>query len=313
MVWIPGGEFSMGCELPADRAGCAGDVEADSRPVHRVAVAPFWIDATLVTNAQFAAFVAATGHVTVAERTPSRSQFPDAEPEQLVAGSLVFTPPKRAVALDDPTAWWRYVPGASWRHPEGPDSTIVGHDDRPVVQVAFEDALAFATWSGKRLPTEAEFEFAARGGLAGCEFAWGDELHPDGRWMANTWQGDFPLHDDGTDGFVGTSPVRSFPPNGYGLFDMAGNVWEWCSDWYRADAYAELAARGGVARDPTGPAQPLDPLEPTQRKHVQRGGSFLCCDQYCGRHRVGARGRGEETTSTDHVGFRCVRAPSRDR
>ncbi|HWS98391.1 MAG TPA: formylglycine-generating enzyme family protein, partial [Candidatus Methylomirabilis sp.] len=278
----------------------------DSRPVHRVYVDGFYMDKTDVTNAEFARFVKATGYVTVAERKPRQEDFPTAPPENLVAGSVVFSPPNRAVPLTDHYQWWSYVHGANWRHPTGPASSIVGKDNYPVVQVAYEDAVAYAKWAGKRLPTEAEWEFAARGGLAGKPFVWGDEFRPNGKWMANTHQGHFPNQDTGEDGHTGIAAVAQYPPNGYGLYDMAGNVWQWTSDWYRPDYYQQLATAGGVARNPQGPTNPWDPDEPTERKKTHRGGSFLCTDQYCSRYVVGTRGKGEVSTGTNHLGFRCV-------
>jgi len=267
----------------------------------------FWMDRVEVTNRQFAGFVAATGYVTVAEQTPTAAQFPGATAENLVAGSTVFTPPAGPVPLDDYFRWWAYVKGADWRHPLGPKSGIEGREDYPVVQVAYLDAERYASWAGKRLPTESEWEFAARGGLSGTLYSWGDELQPGGKWMANTWQGRFPLHDSGDDGFAGVARGAQFPPNGYGLFDMAGNVWEWCSDWYRADAYAWAAAKGGVSVNPQGPDSSLDPAEPGQPKRVHRGGSFLCTEQYCTRYMIGTRGKGEVSTASNHLGFRCVK------
>lgn len=305
MVWIPGGEFSMGCDDP--RAGVCGGPDAmpDARPIHRVQVDGFWMDRTEVTNAQFARFVAATGYVTMAERTPRQEDFPTAPPENLVAGSTVFTPTTEEVPLTSHFRWWRYEAGANWRHPEGAGTSIDGRDAYPVVQVAYEDAAAYARWAGKRLPTEAEFEFAERGGQAGQRYAWGAELQPGGRWMANVYQGTFPVHDTGRDGFAGLAPTAQFPPNPYGLHDTAGNVWEWVSDWYRPDTYV-LHAKLGVVRNPTGPETPFDPAEPDQPKRVHRGGSFLCTDQYCTRYMNGTRGKGEITTASNHLGFRCV-------
>ena len=309
MAWIPGGEFSMGSEDPTSLSCGGKNPMADARPVIRVAVDAFWMDKTEVTNAQFAAFVAATGYKTIAEIAPTKEEFPTAPPENLVAGSTVFTPSPNPISLEDYFQWWRYEKGADWRHPEGPQSDIKGKDNYPVVQVAYPDAVAYAKWAGKRLPTEAEWEFAARGGLSGSVYAWGNELNPGGKFMANTWQGRFPVKDEGKDGFPGLAPVAQFPPNGYGLHDESGNAWEWVSDWYRPDAYARLKLAGGVAKNPAGPSSPYDPAEPTEKKRVHRGGSFLCTDQYCTRYMVGTRGKGEANTASNHVGFRCVKAP----
>ena len=305
MVWIPGGEFSMGCEDPRELPHGGHDAMTDTRPIHRVYVDAFWMDQFEVTNDQFAAFVKATSYVTVAERTPTAAEFPGAPAENLVAGSVVFSPPSQPVPLDNHYEWWSYVPRASWRHPLGPASTIDGRGKFPVVHVAYEDALAYARWAGKRLPTEAEWECAARGGVAGEPYSWGVEFRPGGKWMANIWQGRFPVTDSAQDGFAGIAPVGQFPPNGYGLFDMAGNVWEWCSDWYRADAYSERPEQG-VARNPQGPASSLDPAEPGQPKRVHRGGSFLCTEEYCTRYMIGTRGKGEISSGSNHLGFRCV-------
>jgi formylglycine-generating enzyme required for sulfatase activity len=311
MVWIPGGEYSMGAADAPDMNDVGMSATRDSRPIHRVYVDGFFMDITDVTNKQFAAFVNATGYVTVAERRPRAEDFPGAPPENLIAGAVVFTPPSHPVSLDDHFQWWNYVHGANWRHPEGPRSGIDGKDNYPIVQVAYEDAEAYAKWAGKRLPTEAEWEFAARGGLAGKPFVWGDEFRPHGTWMANTHQGHFPDHDTGEDGAAGLMPVAQFAPNGYGLYDMAGNAWQWTSDWYRPDYYAQLAATGAVARNPRGPDTAFDPSEPGQLKKVHRGGSFLCTDQYCSRYMVGTRGKGEVSTGTNHLGFRTVIAPVR--
>ena len=305
MVWIPGGEFSMGGVNPVGMQEGGHEAIGDARPVHRVYVDGFFMDANEVTNKEFAAFVKATGYVTVAEQKPTREEFPDAPEENLVAGSVVFTPASVS-DLSNHYDWWNYVHGANWRHPFGPQSDIVGKDNYPVVHIAWEDAEAYAKWAGKRLPTEAEWEFAARGGKAGDLYAWGNQLRPDGKWMANTYQGKFPEHDDGTDGFAGIAPVRHYPPNAYGLYDIAGNVWEWCSDWYRPDYYQTLASEK-VAYNPKGPATSSDPAEPGQKKKVQRGGSFLCTDQYCTRYMVGTRGKGEYRSASNHVGFRCVK------
>jgi formylglycine-generating enzyme required for sulfatase activity len=305
MVWIPGGEFSMGAADPRGDAEGGPDPLFDARPIHRVYVDGFWMDRTEVTNESFDRFVRATGYVTIAERTPRAEDFPGAPPENLVPGSVVFAPPSRAVPLDSHLRWWSYVKNASWRNPSGPGSDLRGREKLPVVHIAYEDAEAYARWAGKRLPTEAEFEFAARGGLAGRRYAWGDELRPGRRWMANTFQGHFPDADSGGDGWNGLAPVGSFPPNRYGLYDIAGNVWEWCSDWYRPDTYALAAAE--VTRNPTGPRDSFDPGEPGVAKRVQRGGSFLCSSQYCARYLVGSRGKGEPSSGGSHLGFRCVR------
>jgi len=279
----------------------------DSRPIHRVYVDAFWIDQTDVTNEEFARFVRATKYVTVAERKPKAADFPGAPTENLVPGAVVFSPPNHTVPLNNHYQWWSYVPGANWKHPTGPRSNLNGREHYPVVNVAYEDAEAYANWAGKRLPTEAEWEFAARGGLSGKPFIWGDEFRPRGQWMANTFQGRFPIMDTGEDGHVGITPVCIYPPNGYGLYDMAGNVWQWVSDWYRPDYYRKLVSAGGVAHNPRGPVSSLDPDEPDQPKRVMRGGSFLCTDQYCSRYMVGTRGKGEISTGTNHLGFRCVR------
>jgi formylglycine-generating enzyme required for sulfatase activity len=307
MVWIPGGEFSMGCQVPDVGVCTMATMNAvnDSQPIHRVYVDGFWMDKNDVINDEFDRFVKATGYVTVAEIAPTKEQFPDAPPENLVAGSTVFTPTTNAVSLDDYYQWWRYVHGANWRHPTGPASDLKGRGNYPVVQIAYADAVAYAKWAGKRLPTESEWEFAARGGLTGKTYAWGDELKPNGKWMANIYEGQFPVHDTGEDGFAGIAPVAQFPPNGYGLFDMAGNVWQWCSDWYRPDYYTTLKLTGAVIRNPLGPSSSYNPGD-DQPQRVQRGGSFLCTDQYCTRYMMGTRGKGDVDTGSNHVGFRCV-------
>jgi sulfatase modifying factor 1 len=306
MVWIPGGEFSMGANDPPDMDDVGMKATRDARPIHRAYVDGFYMDKTDVTNAQFAEFVTATGYITVAERTPRPEDFPGVPPEDLVPGGVVFSPPTHAVGLDNYLQWWSFVEGASWRRPGGPKTNIKGKETYPVVMIAYEDALAYAKWARKRLPTEAEWEFAARGGLSGKPFVWGDEFRPRGKWMANTYQGHFPDRNTGEDGYLGTSPVAQYPPNPYGLYDMAGNVWQWTSDWYRPDYYSQLAAVSSVARNPQGPEAPLDPEEPNVPKKVHRGGSYLCTDQYCSRYIVGTRGKGEVNTGANHLGFRCV-------
>jgi formylglycine-generating enzyme required for sulfatase activity len=309
MVWVPGGEFSMGGDESGESLCGLPGLMRDALPIHRVQVDGFWMDRTEVTNEQFEKFVKATGYVTVAERTPTQEEFPMAPPENLVAGSTVFTPTEQPVPLNNHFFWWRYEKGANWRHPDGPDSDLRGREKYPVIHVAYEDAAAYAKWAGRRLPTEAEWEFAARGGVAGRLYAWGNELKPGGKWMANIYEGRFPVDggDTGEDGFKGIAPVAQYPANAYGLHDMAGNVWEWCSDWYRADYYATLAGQGGVSRNPKGPETSYDPAEPAEKKRVHRGGSFLCTDQYCTRYMMGTRGKGEISTGSSHLGFRCVK------
>ena len=306
MVYIPGGEFSMGIPDPTRVKGGGKEAMPDARPIHRVKLKEFLMDEHEVTNAEFAAFVKATGYVTLAEKKPTREEFPDALPEMLVAGSVVFTPPNHEVRLDDHLQWWSYVKAADWRHPEGPSSSIKGKEQNPVVHIAWEDAAAYAKWAGKRLPTEAEWEFAARGGLTGNIYAWGNQLQPGGKKMANIFQGHFPERNAAEDGYPTTAPVKKFPANGYGLYDMAGNVWEWCEDWYRNDYYTSRASDKEWT-NPTGPEDSFDPDEPGVPKKVQRGGSFLCTDQYCTRYMVGTRGKADWRTATNHAGFRCVK------
>jgi formylglycine-generating enzyme len=303
MVWIPGGEFSMGA---VDGEGDAGAGDSDTLPVHRVHVDGFWMDGTEVTNGAFEKFVRATGYVTVAEQTPA-AEDPDTPSESLVAGSVVFDPSRRAAGHG---RWWTYRKGANWQHPSGPSSDLRGRARYPVVQVAYEDAVAHCHWAKKRLPTEAEFEFAARGGLAGRRYPWGDELRPDGRWMANVFQGSFPDRDTGDDGWAGIAPVASYPPNGYGLYDVAGNVWEWVGDWYRSDYYESFDLHR-VSRNPRGPEDSHDPGERGVAKRVQRGGSFLCASEDCDRSQVGSRGKRDPSSAADDVGFRCIATSAR--
>ena len=329
MVWVPGGTFWMGTEdFP------------DAKPVHKVYVDGLWMDKTEVTNEQFAKFVSATGYVTVVERWPDIDKFKDFKAESfgflpeyvavlsaapgvgfpgglpwsglanarplLKPFSLVFTAPPRGVDPNttSPATWWRTVAWANWKQPEGPGSSLAGREKHPVVHICFEDAEAYAKWAGKRLPTEAEWEFAARGGLDRKKFTWGDQLMPNGKPMANTWQGKFPFSNTMEDGFLGTAPVGSFPPNGFGLYDMAGNAWEWCADWYQPKH-----SRDSADRNPKGPNSSNDPNEPGVAKRVQRGGSFLCCDNYCSRYMAGGRGKGELESTANHIGFRCVQVP----
>jgi formylglycine-generating enzyme len=300
MIWLAGGEFQMGSDHHYP----------EERPAHRARVDGFWIDRAPVTNRQFGRFVEETGYVTYAEIPPDPKDYPGALPHMLKAGSLVFTPPRHAVDLSDWGQWWRFRFGANWRRPYGAGSSIMGLDEHPVVHVAYRDAEAYAAWAGKALPREAEWEFAGRGGLEGAEFAWGDEFMPQRRHMANTWQGDFPLENTQADGFGRTSPVTAFPPNGYGLYDMIGNVWEWTTDWYSAHhdsspAHACCAAenpRGGPEQSSYDACQPLIRIP----RKVLKGGSHLCAPNYCRRYRPAARHAQPVDTSASHVGFRCI-------
>jgi formylglycine-generating enzyme required for sulfatase activity len=300
MIWLAGGTFRMGSD----------EHYPEEAPVHRVTVDGFWIDRTPVTNRDFRRFVEATGHVTLAERTPDPKDYPGARPEMLKAGSLVFTPPDYPVSLRDWSRWWAFTFGATWRRPYGRGSSIKGLDDHPVVHVAWADAEAYAAWAGKSLPTEAEWEFAARGGLDGAEFAWGDAFMPDGRPMANTWQGAFPFRNTREDGFERTSPVTAFAPNGYGVHDMIGNVWEWTSDWYTPRHPADAPKACCIPENPRGgrEADSCDPCQPRIRipRRVLKGGSHLCAPNYCRRYRPAARHAQPIDTSTSHIGFRCV-------
>jgi formylglycine-generating enzyme required for sulfatase activity len=305
MIWIEGGRFRMGSE----------DFYPEERPVQTVEVSGFWIDPTTVTNAQYAAFVAATGYVTVAERPLDPAEYPGVPEENLVPGAMVFYPTAGRVNLNDYSNWWRWVPGASWQHPLGPESTLEELGDHPVVHIAYEDAEAYAGWAGKALPTEAEWEYAARGGLDGKPFVWGDEHFPGGRAMANTWQGEFPWQNLLQDGYARTAPVGSFPPNGYGLYDMAGNVWEWTSDWYvarRPEDTAKACCGPPVNPRTTSPEASYDPLQPQIRipRKVLKGGSHLCAPNYCLRYRPAARQPQMIDTGMSHLGFRCVVRPS---
>jgi formylglycine-generating enzyme required for sulfatase activity len=288
------------------------DRAPNSLPVHRVWVDGFWMDKFEVTNGRFAEFVKATGYKTVAERPPDPEMVRKAPPERRNIGpfSVVFTPPKECPAEEcgNCDRWWTIVAGASWRRPAGPGSDIQGKENYPVVHVAWDDAVAYAKWAGKRLPTEAEWERAARGGLDRKRYYWGDEARPGGRWMANYFQGKFPCEDTKEDGFAGPAPVGSYPPNGYGLYDMAGNVWEWCSDWYQPgfDVGPE-----GTRRNPEGPPFSIDTHGGNESMRVLRGGSFLCADAYCARYRAGGRQPGEQSTGQSHTGFRCVLSPKK--
>ena len=303
MVWIKAGTFLMG----ADNKQAADD----EYPKHKVAVNGFWMDTTVVTNAEFAKFVKATGYVTTAERKPDwnelKKQLPPgtAKPDDsvLVAASLVFDPPKHAVDLNDYSQWWQWKKGANWRHPHGPGSDIKGKGNYPVVHVSWFDAVAYSKWTGKRLPTEAEWEWAARGGLQNKIYPWGNEPVDEGKPKANTWQGHFPYQNTLRDKFYGLAPVASFPANGYGLYDMAGNVWQWCADYYN-NQYYQTIANGAI--NPRGPLKSFDPEEPYAKKRVIRGGSFLCNESYCSGYRVARRMKSAEDSGLEHVGFRCV-------
>jgi formylglycine-generating enzyme required for sulfatase activity len=297
MVWIPGGTFLMG----------SNSHYREEAPAHQVTVDGFWMDKFTVTNEQFRRFVEETKHVTLAERPPNPEEYPGAKPEMLVPASMVFQKPRHRVDLRNPYNWWGYVPGANWRHPEGPEHTLKGRNEHPVVQVAYEDAEAYAKWAGKALPTESEWEFAARGGLEAAEYSWGNEFAPGGKPMANTWQGEFPWQNLKADGFLGTAPVGSFPANGYGLYDMAGNVWQWTTDWFQSHHLARSCCASfnpqGGDRD-----RSYDPRQPDIRipRKVMKGGSYLCAPNYCHRYRPAARMAQPIDTSTCHLGFRCI-------
>jgi formylglycine-generating enzyme required for sulfatase activity len=304
MVWIPGGEFTMGTDSELGWP--------DEKPAHRVRVNGFWMDETDVTNAQFRKFVEATGYITTAEKPVDVEEImrqsapgtPRPPPEKLLPGALVFTPTTGPVNLRDFSQWWKWTAGANWKHPEGPGSTIEGKEDHPVVHVSWFDAVEYAKWAKKRLPTEAEWEFAARGGLDSKDYFWGDEPFSKEKPQCNCWQGEFPWKNTAEDGFERTSPVKSYPPNGYGLYDMSGNVWQWCSDWYQVDLYRRRA--GGVIDNPTGPEKSFDPRQPYSPLRCQKGGSFLCHPSYCLRYRPSARHGCTPDTGMSHMGFRCV-------
>ena len=304
MQWVPGGTFRM---------GNAKGPHADEQHEHKVTLDGFWMDETEVTNAQFAKFVSATKYVTIAERKPKREDIEAQVPAgtvideaMLVPGSICFNPQfdMRTLRKDFanwPYQVWKYEPGADWQHPLGASSSIEGREEHPVIHISWDDAQEYCRWAGRRLPTEAEWERAARGGIEGAEYPWGTERNPDGKWANNIWQGTFPEKHSVQDGFEGTSPVKSFPPNAYGLYDMSGNVWEWCHDWYRPDYYSI-----SPNRNPTGPQDSFDPNEPTIPKRIQRGGSFMCSDDYCTGYRVSARMKGDVLSGTFHCGFRTV-------
>lgn len=306
MVWIPGGEFIMGSNHREARK--------DEGPPHRVKVDGFWMDETLVTNRQFKEFVDATGYVTTAEKAPTleeiMSQVPPGTPtppaEALKAASLVFKPSQGPISFKNSRAWWEWTSGADWKHPLGPKSSIEGKEDHPVVQVSWFDAKAYAEWAEKRLPTEAEWEFAAYGGKKDVLYTWGNDEFSEGKPQANIWHGEFPYKSTKKDGYFGTTAVKTFPANGYGLYDMAGNVWQWCSDLYHASYYGEEAKKG-LSINPLGPASSYDPNEPYAKKYIHRGGSFLCHKSYCKGYRITARMKTCPDTSLNHLGFRCVK------
>ena len=298
MVWVPGGTFVMGSD----------NHYPEEAPAHQVTVNGFWMDKFVVTNAQFTQFVEETGHITSAERAPRAEDYPGAKPELLVPASVVFKKSAGPVDLRNHYNWWTYIPGADWRHPQGPNTSLKGLVKHPVVHVAYEDVEAYARWAGKEIPSEAEWEFASRGGLEAAEYVWGSEFTPDGKSMANTWQGEFPYQNLLEDGFEGTAPVGSFPPNGYGLYEMAGNVWEWTSDWYQD--HSKIAITCCASFNPLGGErdESCDPQTadiPIPRK-VMKGGSYLCAPNYCKRYRPAARMAQAVDTSTCHLGFRCI-------
>jgi sulfatase modifying factor 1 len=306
MVWVPGGTFVMGTD--------EDEAYDHERPAHQVKIDGFWMDETEVTNEQFKTFVEATGYLTVAERKPRwedlKKQSPPGTPPPpdtlMVAGALVFNPPKQPVMLHDYSQWWKWLPGADWKHPDGPGSNLEGRSHFPVIHIAYEDAQAYCEWAGKRLPTEAEWEFASRAGAEQQRYAWGNELKYNGKFMANTFQGSFPNFNSGEDGFEKLSPVKSFPPNAFGLYDMIGNVWEWTSDWYHVGYFKQLASNK-VSVNPRGPDKWYDPNEPYAIKRVSKGGSFLCADDYCINYRPSARQGTSFDSGMSNLGFRCVK------
>lgn len=308
MVWIPAGTYTIGSEDEHAKL-----VEG---PAYEVQVDGFWMDETEVTNAEFRKFVKATGYKTVAERPVDweglKQMLPPGTPKPhdsiLEPGSMVFQP-KPAANLYDITQWWAWVNGADWQHPYGPESNIEGKDNHPVVHIAYEDAVAYADWAGKKLPTEAQWEVAARGGDGHQSFAWGDKLTPEGKYLANFYQGQFPDGNSAKDGFAKTAPVKSYEPNGFGLYDMIGNVWEWTSDWYRPDTHAQNKKQAGIRGciNPNGPSRSYDPQEPLTPKRVTKGGSYLCSDEYCSNYRPSARMATAYDSGQEHLGFRCVK------
>lgn len=306
MVWIPGGEFTMGSD--------SKDAKKDEKPIHQVKVDGFWMDATPVTNRQFKEFIDATGYVTTAEKAPTIEEImaqvapgtPPPDPKLLVAASLVFKPTTKSVPLTSIRAWWEWKEGANWKHPLGPKSNLEGKENHPVVHVSIYDANAYAKWAGKRLPTEAEWEFAAYGGKKDIAYIWGNEEFSEEKPQANIWQGSFPYKSTKQDSYIGTTDVNAFEPNGYGLYDMAGNVWQWCSDLYHV-SYYEQEKQNGISINPKGPQLSLDPDEPYAKKYVHRGGSFLCHASYCKGYRITARMKTCPDTGLNHLGFRCVK------
>ena len=307
MIWIPGGNFTMGNALDGGRQ--------DEKPVVKVTIDGFWIDACAVTNAEFRKFVTATQYKTVAGRPIDWEEVkkqlepgtPKPSDEQLQPGSVTFAPPEKPADPQTEENWWTWTHGANWQHPEGPASDLIGREDHPVIHMAWEDAVAYAKWAEKRLPTEAEWEMAARGGFDGKRFAWGDDFKPDRKWMANTWTGTFPSKNSAEDGYAGTSPVKSFPANGYGLYDMGGNVWNWCSDWYRVDTLAR-AKLAGACVNPSGPSSSYSPGHPLQQERVIKGGSFLCHSDFSEGYRPSARRGSPIDTGMPHIGFRCAKS-----